>query len=277
MTISASIPTAARLLMQRDWLTYSTIIWFFVTALGQWLFVIYIFGYYGLRFFQAGVDGFEGTRLANGFIQGDDVGNTMVAIHVLIAALIVAAGQIQLVPAIRRHYPKVHRCSGWFYMLASVVVSVAGAYLVWSRERVIGSLIQDIGVTVGGILTLLFVPIALYYAIKRNFIQHRRWALRLFMVVSAVWFLRLMIFGWFITTGGMGIDMKNFSGPFPSFVSFAQYLLPLLILELYFWAKDQNNKSIQFPVALLICFTSLSMAVGIVGVLLNSWLPHIGK
>lgn len=74
---------------------------------GYWavLFVVYILGYYGARFVEVGiVDGFEGTHLANGFILGDDVGNLALVIHILIASLIMAAGQIQLVPHIRKKW-----------------------------------------------------------------------------------------------------------------------------------------------------------------------------
>ncbi|MBU1555038.1 MAG: DUF2306 domain-containing protein [Gammaproteobacteria bacterium] len=259
-----------------DWLTLSAKTWFIVTAIGQWLFVAYIVGYYGLRFAKDGVSGFAGTQLANGFIAADSVGNVALVIHILLAGLIIAAGQIQLIPSIRNTLPLLHRCSGWFFMIASIIVSVAGFYLTWSRERVIGSLIQDIGVTGSGVLVMLFVPIALYYAIKRNFAAHRRWALRLFMVVSAVWFLRLMVFGWFVATGGIGIDGKTFTGPFLEVVSFAQYLLPLAVLELYFWASKPNNKHYQSAVASLIFLVCAAMAIGVFAISSVSWFPQIG-
>jgi len=259
-----------------DWLARSATTWFIVTAIGQWLFVAYILGYYGLRFAENGVGGFAGTQLTNGFIAGDRMGNIALAIHILVAGLIIAAGQIQLMPAIRNKLPLLHRASGWFFMVASVIVSIAGLYLTWSRERVIGSLIQDLGVTGSGVLVILFVPIALYYAIKRNFAAHRRWALRLFMVVSAVWFLRLMIFGWFIATGGIGIDSKTFTGPFLDVASFAQYLLPLAVLELYFWACKPHNQRYQTAVASLIFVCCAMMAIGVFAIGSVAWFPKIG-
>lgn len=275
ITIDANTSTQQK--RKPDLLACSAKTWFIVTAIGQWLFVAYILGYYGLRFAGDGIGGFAGTHLANGFITGDSIGNIALAIHILVAGLIIAAGQIQLVPAIRNKLPLLHRSSGWFLMIASVIVSIAGFYLTWSRDRVIGSLIQDIGVTGSGVLVMLFVPIALYYAIKRNFAAHRRWALRLFMVVSAVWFLRLMIFGWFMATGGIGIDGKTFTGPFLEVVSFAQYLLPLAVLELYFWAGESKNKRYQTAVASLIFVICAAMALGIFAISSVSWLPKIGS
>ncbi len=259
----------------RNWLDLSAKIWFVVTAIGQWFFVFYINGFFGPRFISRGVDGFEGTHLPNGYVPGDDIGNSALALHVLAGGLIIAAGQIQLIPAIRSKLPRLHRYSGWFYMMASVAVSVAGMYLVWTRERQIGSLIQDIGTTGSGVLVMLFVPLALYYAIKRNFAAHRRWALRLFMVVSAVWFLRLLIFGWLMLTGGYGMDFKTFTGPFLYFAGFAQYLLPLAVLELYFWAQKPKNKAWRGAVAGMITVSSAYMAVGVLAITMGFWIPRV--
>ncbi len=260
---------------QKDWLGIAVKYWFAITAVSQWLFVIYILGYFGVRVIGSGVAGMDGTHLANGFIAGDGIGNVAVTFHVLFAGLIIAAGQIQLIPKIRRRLPKLHRFSGRFYMLAAALVTVAGIYLMWSRERVIGSFTQDLGTTVGGILTFMVIPIALYYARNGNIAAHRRWALRLFMLVSAVWFLRLMTFSWIIATGGAGLDMETFRGPFLSFVHFAQYLLPLFILELYFKAQ-RSNTVFRNGVALTIGLATTIMLIGTLGISAFLWIPKIG-
>lgn len=277
MTDIAMGPDAApRPKRARNWLDLSAKTWFVVTAIGQWLFVAYILALYGGRFVADGVDGLRGTHLPNGFMEGDDFGNAAVMFHVLFAALIIGAGQLQLIPAVRAKMPAFHRWSGRFYMVASVLVSMAGVYLVWARPRVIGSLAQDIGTTGSGVLILVFLPLALYYAIKRDIKRHRQWALRLFMVVSAVWFLRLMTFGWFMTTGGIGIDMETFSGPALYVIHFAQYLLPLAILEMYFWAQKAENRAHRGKVASVIFLGTAFMAAGILGVGAFSWIPRMG-
>ena len=275
--IVAPVSGAVRRKPARNWLDLSAKTWFVVTAIGQWLFVAYILTYYGSRFVKNGVEGLNGVKLANGYIAGDTVGNSAVMFHVLFAGLIIAAGQLQLIPGIRARLPKVHRWAGRFYMAASVLVSMAGMYLVWSRPRVIGSLIQDIGVTGSGVLVMVFVPLALYYAIKRDFAAHRRWALRLFMVVSAVWFLRAMTFGWFLTTGGIGIDMHTFSGPTLYVIAFAQYLLPLAVLEAYFWAQKPKNKGHRGKVASVLFLLTGFMAIGIFAISAFSWIPLMFK
>lgn len=274
--ITMDTGTPVRHKRSRNWLDLSAKTWFVVTAIGQWLFVAYILAFYGSRYMANGVEGLKDTHLASGFIQGDDFGNGAVMFHALFAALIIGAGQLQLIPALRAKLPVLHRWCGRFYMVASLLVSAAGMYLVWSRPRVIGSLAQEIGTTGSGVLIFIFLPLALYFAIKRDFKRHREWALRLFMVVSAVWFLRLMTFGWFMATGGIGIDMETFSGPALYVIHFAQYLVPLAILQLYFWAQRPQNKSHRGKVATLIFFGTACMAVGIFGISAFSWIPRMG-
>jgi len=260
----------------RNWLDLSAKTWFVVTAIGQWLFVAYILAYFGGIFLSSGAPGFGETHLPNGYIEGDTLGNLSLVVHILVAGFIIAAGQIQLVPQIRSKLPRLHRYSGWFYMIASLVVSAAGLYLSWSRPDEIGNLVTKLGTSLGGVLAFIFVPLALYYAIKRDFAAHRRWALRLFMVVSAVWFLRLMIFGWFMTTGGIGIDPKTFTGPFLNVAHYAQVLLPLAVLELYFWAQKPRNKAHRGKVAGVVFLMTACMAVGVFSVTLGFWLPRMG-
>jgi len=270
-----SAPIQVQSKQPRDWLALSAKTWFIVTAVGQWLFVAYILVYFGGKFLSGGIPAFGETHLPNGFVPGDSFGNMALVIHILLAGLIIAAGQIQLMPVVRSRIPRLHRWSGRFYLVAASFVSIAGLYLGWSRERLIGSIQQDIGTSLGGVLVLIFMPIVLYYVRKRNFAAHRRWALRFFMAVSAVWFLRLIIFGWFLTTGGIGIDAKTFSGPFLTFANFAQVLLPLAVLELFFRAERTKSQPYRRAVASLIFVLTGMMAVGIFAVTAGFWLPAI--
>ena len=65
--------------------------------------------------------------------------------------------------------------------------------------------------------------------------------MRLFMVVSAVWFFRIGLMFWFLATGGIGIDTETFEGPFLTFMYFGQMFIPLLFLEIYFRAQDSEK------------------------------------
>ncbi|WP_370979131.1 hypothetical protein [Agaribacterium sp. ZY112] len=97
-----STPLSSSTTQQEKLVKPIPITWFVVTAIGQWLFVLYILAYYGLRFGSLSIAGFKGTHLANGFIEGDALGNIALAIHILVASMIIAVGQIQLTPIIRQ-------------------------------------------------------------------------------------------------------------------------------------------------------------------------------
>jgi hypothetical protein len=99
--------------------------------------------------------------------------------------------------------------------------------------------------------------------------------LRLFMVVSAVWFIRLGFRVWVFLTGGIGIDDDSFSGPFVVAWHFGQYLLPLAVLELYFRARDRGGSAARYAMAGGLAALTVLMGLGIVLVTLKSWLPRL--
>ncbi len=249
--------------------------WWLVTAVGQWFFTAYIAVFFGSRFFSGGVAAFENTHLPSGYVEGDTVGNLAVATHVLLAAIIIGGGPLQLWPKIRAKFPSFHRWNGRFYMLASLLVSAAGLYMTWFREGGIGDTIQHIGTSSAGVLIFVFAWKAYCTARNRDFKAHRKWALRLFMMVSAVWFVRLMLFGWIFATGGIGIDFKTFSGPFLYFTSYGQWLLPLLLLEAYFWAQERAQETGKFVVSGTLFLATSAMAFGVFAVTAANWIPKI--
>ena len=139
-----------------------------------------------------------------------------------------------------------------------------------------GGLIGDIAITINGVLIILFAIIAIRHAIARRFAIHRKWALRLFMVVSGVWFFRIGFMFWMlIHQKPVGFDPATFQGPFLTFLNFAQYLLPLLILEIYFWTKKKSGNTGKVVVASLISIFALITAIGIFGATMGMWLPNL--
>jgi hypothetical protein len=248
-------------------------LWWLTTALGQWIFMAYVLSFYG-PLLMTGIEGLKKAPLANGYMPGDTVGNAALAGHLMFAVIIMGGGPLQLVPQIRARLPAFHRWLGRTYMFTAVASAFVGLYLIWTRP-LFGSLVNNIGTSLDGLLIIVFAAIALRYAIARDIRTHRRWALRLFMVVSAVWFIRIGFRVWNLLTGGIGIDSGSFSGPFVAFWHFGQYLLPLAVLELYFRARDTANEQARYAVAFgLFSFTVL-MGMGITLVTLKSWLPRL--
>lgn len=114
---------------------------------------------------------------------------------------ILLSGALQLVPYIRRRAPRLHRWNGRIYMVAAFSVSLAGLYMMWFRGSV-GDLSQHLGQSLDAVLIMLCAVLALRYALMRDFKTHRRWSLRLFMVVSASLFIRAGFLLSFMIHGG---------------------------------------------------------------------------
>ncbi|RED16947.1 DUF2306 domain-containing protein [Parasphingopyxis lamellibrachiae] len=248
--------------------------WFVVTAIGQWIFVFYVTAFYGPLLFGKGLAGLDETHLPAGYVPGDLMGNLALGFHLLIAIVIIGGGPLQLIPQIRARFPAFHRYLGRTYVAMAVLTSIAGLFLVWTRG-VIGGSVAHIAISLDGLLIILFAVIALRHAIARKIDKHRRWALRLFMVVSAVWFYRIGLMFWFMTTGGIGIDTETFTGPFLTFLFFGQMLVPLAILEIYLRAKDGSSSAGKFAAAGLIGIATFGMVIGIFAATMGMWLPRI--
>lgn len=246
--------------------------WFVVTVIGQLLFAFAVASFYSLTALRGD---YHGWNFSHGFVPGVTKGNWAVVMHLASAAVIMLAGAAQLVPQIRSRFPVFHRWNGRIYMFAAVTLSAAGLYMTWFRGSV-GDLPQHLGGTLNVILIWLFAGIALRYALARNFRTHRRWALRFFLVVSGSWFYRIGFFlALAINKGPFGFDPATFTGPFPTFMSFADYLFPLAILEIYFLAQDRPGALRRMATAGLLFVLTLGMAAGLFAVALAIWVPQV--
>jgi uncharacterized membrane protein HdeD (DUF308 family) len=139
-----------------------------------------------------------------------------------------------------------------------------------------GDLTQHLGATVGAVLIWICAGTALHYALARNFRTHRRWALRLFMATSASWFYRIVFFlTLLIFRRPVGFDPATFTGPFPSFMSFGQFLLPLAVLEIYFRTQDRPGAGRRMAMAAGLFVLTLAMVAGLFAVTMAVWVPDV--
>ncbi|MGB4859390.1 MAG: DUF2306 domain-containing protein, partial [Dokdonella sp.] len=127
--------------------------WFVVTALGQLMFVIYIGGFYGVATARGDLAAWSKV-MPHGYVAGDTFGNTVVGFHLLFAALITLSGAVQLIPAVRRVVPRLHRWNGRFYLFAALLMSVGGLVMVGTRGTVGGS--SHVAISLNAVLILLF-------------------------------------------------------------------------------------------------------------------------
>lgn len=251
----------------------AAVLWFLVAAAGQILFAAYIFAFYGGT---ASVGNFAAwnKHLIHGIIAGDLAGNIAVAGHLFLAFVITVGGPLQLVPQIRARAPHFHHWNGRVYILTAFAISVIGLYMVWTRG-VIGGLANQVAISLNAVLIMFFAVVAVRHAIARDIDTHRRWALRLFLAVSGVWFLRVMLMAWIIVNQGPVGSTENFDGPFDRLVVFASYLLPLGVLELYLRTQDRAGAGGKFAMAAALVVLTAVMGLGIFGTFNMMWLPRL--
>ncbi len=249
--------------------------WFTVAVAGQLIFVLYILSFYGLSAAQGNFEAWNKV-LPNGHIRGDTIGNIAIAIHVLIAAIVTIGGPLQLIPKIRSSFPNFHRWNGRVYIITVVVASITGLFAVWTRSAT-GNFMQQLTISINAVLILLAAWFALRHALARQMPQHRRWALRLFLVVSGSWFFRVILMFWIAANGGpVGFDPKTFQGPALVIIGVLQYGLPLAVLELYFMAQRSAAPAARLATAGLLFALTAAMAAGIAVAAMGMWLPNVG-
>lgn len=249
-------------------------LWFGVAAVGHWIFLAYILAVFFPPIAQHGLEGLEGSHLPSGFREGDTLGNLASVSHVLLAAIIIGGGPLQLIPAVRSRFPTFHRWLGRSYLVAAVGSAVGGLFMTWTRSP-IGDVITHVGISGDAVLIFIFAYLAVRNAMGRRFREHRRWALRLFLAASAVWFFRVGLMSWVMFTGGVGIDWESFTGPFLYVLGFAQYLLPLAMLEWYFYCQRHPTPGVQLTFASTLFILTALMTVGIFAATMGLWIPSM--
>lgn len=273
MTLSQPAHPPAPALPADRALQATGVLWFIVAAIGQLAFVWFILAHFGGHTLAGNPEGWNDKPLIDGHIPGDTAGNTMFAIHALFAAIITVGGLLQLVPQVRRAAPWFHRWSGRLFLVAAGIMAVGGLWLVWGRGTYL-SLVSGISVSLNGVLILLFAALAWRLAVQRRIDAHRRWAMRLFMVVNGVWFLRVGLMGWVLANQGPVGMNRTLSGPADLVITYGSYLIPLALLELYFAARRARSPAAKWAASVLVLLATTFTALGVFGTIAIMWRPY---
>lgn len=271
---SMQSPSSARLRLSGQMLGTTAKAWFAVAVLGQVFFVVYVLGFYGRSAAQGRLADWNKV-LPHGYVPGDDAGNTVLAVHLAFAVLITLGGALQIASGVRRWFPKFHRLNGRVYVVSAFVMGIGGLVMVWTRGTV-GGVPQAWAISINALLIMACAVMTVRHAIARRIDVHRRWALRLFLVVSGVWFFRIGLMFWIVVNQGpVGFDPVSFRGPTLVALAFGQFLVPLAVLELYFRARASRSNAVKGIMAASLGALTLMTAAGIVAASMFMWLPRL--
>jgi len=255
------------------WLRRAAQAWFCVAAIGQGAFIWMILAHYGRKTLAGDLAAWNDKPIIKGYVAGDAMGNLQFAVHVLLAVVVTLGGLMQLVPAIRARAPALHRWTGRVFFVTAFVMALGGLWLTWGRPTYL-SLVSAVLVSLNGALILACSVQAWRMAVARRFALHRRWALRAFLAVNGVWFLRVALMVWAPLTRGWGMD-RTLSGPADIALQLCAYALPLAVLELYLRAQGGANPHVKRTVAGLLALATVLTALGVVGAVVILWGPYM--
>jgi len=275
METTNTIPTTTSL-SQKGWsgkkvLNMAGNFWFAIAFLGQFLFAAYILAYYYPSLFSGNWEAWNRT-LEHTLEDGDLVGSFFILTHILLAFSITAGGPMQFIPWLRKKAMGFHRWNGRVYILTAFLISIAGLYLILVKGPV-GGWVLGSGNMLNASLIMVCSFLTWRFAMAKQMKKHERWAIRTFLMVSGVWFFRVLFALWIGANGGAPGHTDSFDGPFDFFLAFGHSLVPLTFGELYFWIKDKKGTTVKYAGALGLLLLTLIMGFGIVMATFVFWLP----
>jgi hypothetical protein len=268
-THAAQFPTAERALGAAAGL------WLAIALVGLWAFVAYIVLSYGAFAAQGDLAAWSDQSL-KGYVRGDVAGNLVFASHLMMAGVMSLGGALQLAPSLRTRWRAFHRWNGRAFLTAAFAAALGGLYLVWVRHATTTRL-GAVGITLNAALILGFGTLAWRAAWARDFAAHRRWAMRTFMVANGVWFMRLGYMAWVMLNGGPVGMTDRLDGPFDIFLSFAAYLVPWALLEVYLRVQSRGCAPAKYALAGGLMVVNALTALGGFGAVAFMWTPRIAQ
>ena len=269
-----SVPSPSLQVKARKALDRSATLWFVIALIGQWFFALYILGFYGVSSVNGTYESWN-EHLFSGLIENDLLGNLFLIMHLILAFIITLGGPLQFFPKFRNKYRVFHRWNGKIYILVALMISIDGLYLIFSRG-VIGGFVIMGGNIVNASLIMAFSVMAFLSARKKQFLAHRKWAIRTFLMVSGVWFFRIGFSFWILINQGAPGHTENFDGPFDLFLAYGHSLVPLAAAELFFLAEKSKHVQAKFSMTALMVLLSLITALGIFMATQIFWIPKMG-
>ncbi len=270
-TIAEQTPRSGR---KSNWLRRSAQFTLAAIVLGQISFIVYILLFYGRFSLTGQFERLNDKPHLSGFEATDPVGSGIFLLHVFGGGLVIGLGLLQLITGFRRKSLKLHRWSGRTYAAIGVLCALNGLWLTWVRGSYI-SIPSALAVSGNAIAILICVGFTVRYAWSKQFRVHQDWAFRAFLVVSGVWFFRVMIMAFNLIGKGVFAFPSGLMPLAMDVMNYASYLLPLAIFELYRQAERRKRLALNLAASVTLNMSTLLLAIGIFGTISFMWMPYL--
>lgn len=247
--------------------------WFATAVVGQAAFVLFIVGFFLPPLLQGDPQALNAKPHLTGWVAGDPLGNAHLLMHVFVGALVTASGLVQLLPTVRRRWPAVHRWNGRGFMVFAIVATLTGFYLTWVRGSQL-NLPSAVSTSLNGALILVFAALAWRSAWRRDIARHREHALRAWVLVNGVWFLRIGIMLAGLGLAPLGVAIREDGAVFLA-VSFASWLVPLAVVEGYLAAGRSARAGRVRAAAVGLYGLAALTAAGSLAAIAFMWWPRL--
>jgi len=187
---------------------------------------------------QLGQDGLQGNAQSSRLISEVAGANFGIFLHMITGAVITALAPLQLIPALRRRVPILHRWSGRVLVGLAVITSLGGLTYI-ALNGTIGGLHMSLAFAIYGLLMLVCAQQTYSHARAKNWATHRDWALRLFFLAIGSWLYRVHYAIWVPSTNSAGMT-SDFTGWFDQINLWAFFVPYLLLLEIALRAQGRG-------------------------------------
>ncbi|MDB5703672.1 MAG: hypothetical protein JWN66_788 [Sphingomonas bacterium] len=236
------------------------------------LFGAYILAYYGGAI-HAGAPQRWNETLPRLYEAATPLATLAIGAHFATGGILLLLGPIQLIGAIRRRVPAVHRWLGRLYVLAAAIAGTGGLTFIATKGTV-GGAPMDLGFGLYGLLMVIAAAQTYRHARARRIEVHRGWAIRLFALAIGSWLYRMEYGFWFLAVGKTG-HASDFTGWLDMVMAFFFYLPNLAVAELFIRARRTASVPARGLAAVVLFAATAFLTLATWVFANNFWLPGI--
>jgi hypothetical protein len=241
-------------------LLWNTRLLFAVAWASGAIFATYILGFFGGTVLAGA--GRRWNEALPGLYAADAPAATLaIGLHFMGGAILLLLGPLQLIGALRRAVPGLHRVFGRIYVVSAAIAGVGGLAFIIAKGTVGGPL-MDVGFGLYGALMVWCAALTVVQARSGNFDRHRAWAIRLFALTVGSWLYRMEYGLWFLVVGYLG-RTSDFSGWFDAVMVFFFYLPNLVLAEAFIRTNAANARPAIKIVAVALLMTATAFVVAV--------------